>query len=67
MLDFDSFRFREFNSTRGWGYTFRLGMIVRPIQLIRVGASFQLPTYYYLTDEKFTDMNSYWDNGSGYS
>jgi hypothetical protein len=65
VLDFSSFRFREFNYTRGWGYTFRMGMILRPLQLIRLGASFQIPTYYHLTDEKFTDMNSYWDNGSG--
>lgn len=65
VIDFDSFRFREFNTTRGWGYTFRFGMILRPIQLIRVGATFQLPTYYRLTDQKYTDMNSYWDNGSG--
>ena len=65
VLDFDSFRFREYNSTRGWGYTFRLGMILRPIQILRIGGSFQLPTYYYLTEEKVTDMNSYWDNSSG--
>ncbi|MCK4747041.1 MAG: hypothetical protein KAT15_08400, partial [Bacteroidales bacterium] len=65
VLDFDSFRFREFNETRGWGYTFRLGMIIRPIQILRVGASFQFPTYYYLTDQKYTDIYSYWDNGSG--
>ncbi len=65
ILDFDSFRFREYNSTRGVGYTFRLGMIIRPIQMVRIGASFQLPTYYYLTDEQYTDINSYWDSSSG--
>ena len=65
VVDFDSFRFREFNDTRGWGYTFRLGMIIRPIQLVRIGASFQLPTYYHLTDEKFTDINAYFDNSAG--
>ena len=65
VLEFDRFRFREFSDTKGWGYTFRLGMIIRPIQLIRVGASFQLPTYYKLTDEKFTDLSSYFDNASG--
>lgn len=65
VLDFDSFRFREFNQTRGWGYTFKFGMIIRPIQMIRAGASIQLPTYYYLTDQKFTDINSYWDRSSG--
>lgn len=67
VLDFDSFRFREFNNTRGVGYTGRFGLIVRPFHLLRIGASFHLPTYYYLTDEKYTDMNSYFDNGSGIS
>ncbi len=65
VLDFDSFRFREFNSTTGWGYTARFGMILRPIHMIRIGASFQLPTYYRLTDQKYTEMDSYWDSGSG--
>ncbi|TFH27765.1 MAG: hypothetical protein E4H10_02730 [Bacteroidia bacterium] len=67
VLDFDQFQFREFNSTRGWGYTFRFGMILRPLQMLRLGASFQLPTWYYLTDEKYTDMASKWDNSSGIS
>jgi len=65
VIDFDGFRFREYNTTKGWGYTFRLGMIIRPIQLIRIGASFQLPTFYHLTDEKYSDISSTWDNGSG--
>jgi hypothetical protein len=64
LLDFDSFRFREFNSTQGWGYNLRFGMIIRPIQLLRVGASFQIPTYYFLTEEKYTDADSYWDPSS---
>jgi len=67
VLDFNSFRFREYNSTRGWGYTGRFGMIIRPFQILRVGATFHLPTYYQLTDEKYTDMSSTWDNGSGIS
>jgi hypothetical protein len=67
VLDFNSFRFREFNSTRGWGLTGRFGMILRPLQLLRVGASFHLPTYYWLSDEKYTDMASTWDSGSGIS
>jgi long-subunit fatty acid transport protein len=65
VIDFDEFQFREFNSTRGWGYTFRMGMLVRPFQMLRVGASLQLPTKYFLTDEKFTDMDAYFDSSSG--
>jgi len=65
VIDFDEFQFREFNSTRGWGWTARMGIIVRPVQILRFGASFQLPTYYFLKEEKYTDMNAYWDNSSG--
>jgi len=67
VIDFDEFQFREWNSTRGWGFTARFGMILRPMQLLRVGASFQLPTWYRLKDEKYTDMSAYWDSSSGLS
>ncbi len=67
VLDFDSFKFREYNNTRGWGYTGRFGMIFRPFHMLRIGATFHLPTYYRLTDEKYSVMDSYWDNGSGIS
>ena len=62
--EFSEFQFRELNSTRGWGYTFRFGMIVRPVQQLRIGASFQTPVYYYLTEEISTELSSYWDGGS---
>lgn len=65
ILNFDSFRFREFNNTSGWGFNMRFGMILRPIQMLRVGASFQIPTYYNLSEEKYTDAASTWDLGSG--
>lgn len=67
VLDFDQFQFREFNSTRGWGFTSRVGLILRPIQMLRIGATFQLPTWYNLKDEKYTDMSAYWDGSSGIS
>ncbi len=62
--ELDNFRFREFNSTRGWGFNMKFGVIIRPVHLLRVGASFQIPTYYYLTEEKYTDIASVWDAGS---
>ncbi len=64
--DFESFRFGENNTTRGTGYTFKIGVIVKPIHILRIGASFHAPTTYYLTDEKFTDLNAYWSTNSGY-
>ncbi|MFH0755828.1 MAG: hypothetical protein V2B15_00900 [Bacteroidota bacterium] len=65
LMTIDDFQFREFNSTSGWGYNFRFGMIFRPVHSIRLGASIQIPTFYYLEDEKYTDANSSWDQSSG--
>jgi hypothetical protein len=63
--DFDAFRFGEYNSTRGYGYVFKFGMIFKPIHILRIGASFHAPVVYQLTDDKFTDLNTYWDSNSG--
>ena len=65
--DFDAFRFGEYNSTRGTGYVFKVGMIYKPIHILRIGASFHAPVVYQLTDDKFTDLNTYWDSNSGLS
>ncbi|MFZ5939841.1 MAG: hypothetical protein ACOYXB_04645 [Bacteroidota bacterium] len=65
IVDFQSFRFREFNSTRGSGVNFKIGAIIRPVQMLRLGVSLHLPTFYSLTEQKETDMASYWDAGSG--
>lgn len=62
---FNSFRFGEYNSTRGYGYVFKLGIIYKPIHILRFGASFHAPVVYQLTDDKFTDINTYWDVNSG--
>ncbi|MEX0981682.1 MAG: hypothetical protein WD577_01995 [Bacteroidales bacterium] len=64
---FDAFRFGEYNSTRGYGYVFKVGMIYKPIHILRIGASFHAPVVYQLTDDKFTDLNTYWDSNSGLS
>lgn len=63
--EFDSFRFGEYNSTRGYGYVFKVGMIFKPIHSIRIGASFHAPVVYKLTDDKFTELDAYWDTNAG--
>ncbi len=62
--NFNTFSFREYNSTRGWGFNARFGMIVRPFHILRIGGAIQIPTYYQLTDQKVTDAFSTWDPGS---
>lgn len=40
--------------TFGDGYNFKMGIIVKPINELRIGAAFHTPTYYSLTDEYIT-------------
>jgi hypothetical protein len=66
VVDFESFSFGEYNTTRGTGYAFKIGVIVKPIHILRIGATFHAPTSYNLTDEKFTDIKTQWTSNSGY-
>jgi hypothetical protein len=56
---FEEFRFRRNLGTTGTGYTFKAGAIFTPFQLIRLGASVHLPTFYSLTDEWSHEMESW--------
>ncbi len=56
-----SFTFEEYLSTSGTGYNLKLGAILRPSNFLRLGASFHLPTFYYLEDEFENTMEAYID------
>jgi hypothetical protein len=62
---FNSFTFRETLETKGTGYTFKAGIIYRPISLIRIGAAFHLPTFYKIREDFYTDMSSTFDDNTG--
>ncbi|MFP4367553.1 MAG: OmpP1/FadL family transporter [Bacteroidales bacterium] len=64
---FEQFRFSRNLNTSGTGYTFKAGAIYTPVKLLRIGASFHLPTFYNLTDEYHHEMESWFDNGDYYS
>lgn len=63
----DSYEFTEYNSTRGTGFGLKLGVIFKPIHALRLGIAFHSPVRYNLTDSKYTDIATYWDNSSGYT
>lgn len=49
--NFESFNYRETLTTRGSGLNLKLGLIYKPIDAIRLGASIHTPTYMSLKDE----------------
>ena len=62
-------KFREFTlwddlETRGTGFNFKFGVIVRAADWVRIGAAIHTPTYYKnLTDEWNTSIKSEFDDG----
>jgi len=58
--DFEQFDYMEKVTTRGSGFNFKFGMIVRPTQFIRIGAAFHTPTYYSLDDVYSYTFDTYW-------
>lgn len=60
---FDRLEYIEYLNTTGTGFNIKAGMIYTPIRALRLGLSFQSPTWYFLTDDYFTELTyGYTDN-----
>ncbi|HKI90328.1 MAG TPA: outer membrane protein transport protein, partial [Draconibacterium sp.] len=55
---FNSFTFSKYLRTSGTGYNVKLGVIFKPTNEIRLGASVHTPTFYNLRDRFDTEMQS---------
>jgi hypothetical protein len=61
---FRSLNFVEYYENDGAGFTFKLGAIVKPVEMLRIGVAFHTPTYYKISEyfydsfsAKFTDVD----------
>lgn len=54
-------------STDGSGYSFNLGVIVKPTDYLRLGVAYNSPTWYKMTDRYYGDAGSYltWYDNDG--
>lgn len=48
----------------GTGFTYKLGVILRPIQELRIGVAFHTPTYYTLSQEFLANTECYYNDSS---
>ena len=63
----DKFIFTEDQKTRGYGFGLKLGVIARPLEFLRIGAAYHVPTVYFLKDKFITDLTAYYDNYDPYT
>ncbi len=59
-----SFNYNENLRSNGSGANLKLGIILRPLDFIRIGGAIHTPTFYTITDNYSTSMNAYWDASS---
>jgi long-subunit fatty acid transport protein len=64
---FNRFVYTEYLKTRGTGFNAKVGIIARPVDALRIGASYHIPTFYNLNDVYTTDIESYFDQGYDYN
>jgi hypothetical protein len=62
---FDGFSFRNTLNTTGQGVNFKLGLLARPLDFLRVGASVQTPTVLKLDDDFRATMSTDLNDGEG--
>ena len=56
--DFRNFTFTQDLSAKGTGVNFKLGLIARPVEFLRLGLSIQTPTWYSIEDRFYTTLHS---------
>ncbi len=64
--DFSRFVFSEDLEVAGSGFGMNMGVMVRLMKIMRVGASLQIPTYYNIREYYYNTLVSDFDNGDHY-
>ena len=67
IFDFNSFTYRDVVEASGTGYSFKIGVIVKPIEMLRLGFAFHTPTVYRLDEYYYDDIRSEFDNSDYYT
>ncbi|HRY97491.1 MAG TPA: hypothetical protein P5550_00400 [Bacteroidales bacterium] len=65
--DFDEFSVYDDLEARGSGINFKLGMIFRATEWLRLGAALHTPTFFDIREEYTTTISSAFDNGDSYT
>ncbi len=66
IYDFSSFEVYDRLETRGTGFNFKFGFILRPVDFLRIGGSIHTPSWFNMRDYWDRSMQSYFDNGDSY-
>lgn len=63
---FKSMDYIDYFEDRGTGFTFKFGLIARPVEMLRIGIAFHTPTYYKIDEYFYEDISSKFTDGQNY-
>jgi len=63
LNDFSFYHFTEDLDVKGTGFSLKMGLMLRPVEFLRIGASLHLPTFYRIEEVFTNSMYSEFDNG----
>lgn len=61
--EFKNFTYVEHFENTGTGYNLKLGVIVKPIETVRIGLAFHTPTFYKIDETFYENLTSNFTNG----
>ncbi|HBQ82368.1 MAG: hypothetical protein A2X05_07885 [Bacteroidetes bacterium GWE2_41_25] len=64
--EFKSMDYIDYFEDRGTGFTFKFGLIARPVEMLRIGVAFHTPTYYKIDEYFYEDISSKFTDGGSY-
>ncbi len=67
IFDFNYYSYHDEVVTNGRGYSFKLGAIVKPMDLLRIGFAFHSPVIFRVNENYFDSAESGFDDGLTYS
>jgi len=64
--EFKSMDYIDYFEDRGTGFTFKFGLIAKPVEMLRIGIAFHTPTYYKIDEYFYEDISSKFTDGKDY-
>ncbi len=67
IYDFKNFVYTDHLEAKGNGFSLKLGTIIRPTEMLRIGASIHTPVIYKIREYYYDQISSEFDDGMQYS
>lgn len=65
--DFRNFTYTDHFEADGTGFSLKVGTIIRPVELLRIGLAFHSPVIYRIKEYYYDNISSQFDDGGKYS